>query len=181
MPLSRAQRVQVRRLSEGLQVDRSILGDTTARAGFKVTGKTANGFNSNRWRVTTKGMEKAFADLARLSVVAESVANQVIGEEAQNTVAIIKAKWPVDTGASKSRWGARRVRQGRVTRWTIANDIPYLKYIHRSGSKAILVETMVPAEIEDMQRRINSRIQKLIRQRTRARTPLRAQALATLT
>lgn len=169
--LSRAQRQQVRRLSEGLSVDRSILSDTTARAGFK----------ANQWKVTTVGMERALARLDSLSIVSESVANAVIGEESRATVAIIKAKWPVDTGASRSRWGARRVRQGRVTRWVVANDIPYLKYIHRSGSKALLVDTLVPAEIKDLQNRINARIRKLINKRTRARSPLRAAALKALT
>ena len=169
--LSRAQRQQVRRLSEGLSVDRNILGDTTARAGFK----------ANQWRVTTKGMERALARLDSLSVVAESVSNAVIGEESRATVAIIKAKWPVDTGASRSRWSTTRVRQGRTTRWVIANDIPYLKYIHRSGDKRLLVDTLVPAEIKDLQNRINARIRKLITQRTRARSPLRAAALKALT
>lgn len=181
MALSRAQRQQVRIITEGGPSDRSILGDMTAAAGFRVTGKTASGMNSNRWRVTTNGMESALARLDALNVVAATVSNQLIGDEANKTVAIIKAKWPVDTGASRSRWRARRVRQGKVTRWTIANDIPYLKYVHRSGSKALLVETMVPAEIKDLQNRINARLAKLVRQSTKARSPLRATALKALT
>ena len=169
--LSRAQRQQVRRLSEGLAVDRSILSDTTSRAGFK----------ANQWKVTTVGMEAALARLDAINAVASSVSNQVIGEESKKTVSIIKAKWPVDTGASRARWSTTRVRQGRTTRWVVANDIPYLKYIHRSGSAALLVNTLVPAEIKDLQNRINARILKLIKQSTRARSPLRAQALGILT
>ena len=156
---SRSSRSALSRATRGLPFDPSSLQPTSGRGGAFSGGTRA------AFRVTTEGMDEAIATLTRIGALATFESERIIGEESETGAAAIAAKWPVDTGLSKSRWVAHRQRRGKRWAWVISNDVPYAKYVHRKGNPVPLFESLVPVEIGKTRDRIARRFRALLRDR----------------
>ena len=165
--LTRAGRTALARATAGQPFDFGAVPVLGRRGGF---GPKLS------FRVTTQGMERALATLEQIGGLAAAAADQVLGEESRAAADRIRERWPVDTGLSRGRWIAAKVRQGKVSRWLVTNDVPHAKYVHRKGDPTVLVESLVPAEIGRARDRISRRIRRLLR--TRIASLSRGQAMA---
>jgi hypothetical protein len=113
--------------------------------------------------------------IQRIAAIAPTVAREIdviIGREAQTAVERIQAKWPVDTGASRSGFSVVR---SAPFRYQIVNPVNYSGYVHRRGSKAVLAETLVPAELERARARI---VQEVLAALKRVATGIGSAAIA---
>lgn len=116
-----------------------------------------------RVSVLTDGQERAIRMLDTLGAVAIERADAAIRIEASAAAKRIAARWPVDTGFSRSQWRAVQIAVGK---WQIVNRANYTEYVHRKGETTPLVQTLVPAELAVMATRIARRLRALIRQRS---------------
>lgn len=116
-----------------------------------------------RVSVLTSGQERAIQMLDTLGAVAIERADAAIRIEASAAAKRIAAKWPVDTGFSRSQWRAVQIAVGK---WQIVNRANYTAFVHRRGETTPLVDTLIPAELATMSMRIQRRLRALIRQRS---------------
>lgn len=155
---SRASRMTALRLTAGLGGSLSDVATTGGlTSGLRARGGVAN-------FVVSPNMDGAIRRLITLGAVTMEQADYAIATETTAAVKRIQARWPVDTGFSRSRW--RRLKYGPL-QYAIVNDASYAEYVHRKGQTAPLAASLVPAEIETAVTRIKRRLRTLIARRAR--------------
>ena len=69
----------------------------------------------------------------------------VINEAGIQLTEQIRSRWPRDTGRSRKGWKI----EGTGRDWVIVNQTPYTAWISRTGQRADLVDTLIPALLTD--------------------------------
>jgi len=84
----------------------------------------------------------------------------VLADGAREIVALIRARWPRDTGFSAARWTATISGQRGDYGITVSNDASYVQYVHPKGDDTPLWSTLVPAVIRAVEPALRAAVVK---------------------
>lgn len=112
----------------------------------------------------------------------------ILADGAREMVALIRARWPRDTGFSAARWSATISGQEGDYRITIDNDADYVEHVHLKGDPTPLWSMLVPDVVRGVEPAVRAAVvqeariteERLRREAARRQQPVRATLLSLL-